>query len=198
MSIASPLSVLIDRELQHRLARGGLGVPGCRGRPAAASAASPSSGAALRTCSATLARLGFDGDAGRTGRDRGQLRDDARPAVRCRSSCAKPVSNSAPWLPTRCTVDGIAGQLAQGRAVPGRRSGPRRSSRRVRPAPAAPRRRSGSGRASAGWLTIGARVPSKSEATSRRGLCRDRVERSVGTSCRQGAPVRSSAARRRR
>ena len=85
-------------------------------------------------------------------------------------SWAKPESNSAPWLPTRWTVAGIADSA---RSTPSAR--PEISATAVSGSSASAisaAAAAGSGRASAGLLTIGASVPSKSEVTSRRGVRR--------------------------
>lgn len=97
-------------------------------------------------------------------------------------SCANPVANSAPWLPTSCTVAGMPDRTARSDSARPEISTATvaGSSDSARKASAA----SGRGRASAGWLTIGARVPSKSDATSSRGVCaadRSAADRSAGS-----------------
>ena len=72
--------------------------------------------------------------------------------------CTKPVSNSEPWLPTRCTSAGIRDNVARSRSAR-----PDISAAAVEGNAASSRSAaadSSSGRASSGLATIGAMVPS--------------------------------------
>ena len=72
--------------------------------------------------------------------------------------CTKPVSNSEPWLPTRCTSAGMRDSVARSRSAR-----PEISAAVVDGSAASSRSAaadSASGRASSGLATIGAMVPS--------------------------------------
>ncbi len=150
------------------------------------SASSASAGSALRTCSATLAGLISIVTPGYSAAIAPSASLILRSSAFAASSMpwTKPVSNSEPWLPTRCTSAGIRDSVARSRSAR-----PEISAATVDGSAASARSAAAdsvSGRASAGLATIGAMVPSKSEATSSRGtratVARARFS-SAGNSC---------------
>ena len=160
MSSACPLSVWMTANSKTALPSVICASQCCEAACAFVSASLPSAGSALRTCRATLAGLISMATPAYSAAIalKASLILPSSALAASSIACTKPVSNSEPWLPTRWTSAGIRDSVARSRSARPEISAAVVDGRAASERSAAAD--SVRGRASSGFATIGAMVPS--------------------------------------